>query len=106
MITAADIRNERMRKIFEFFCANDGVKFGTKELHDRFGSAFRSRVADLRKIAELPIVIKNEVRVVQRGDGGIEKSWYWSERRVRETPVQITMEGFPGGNENEQHNRY
>lgn len=75
----AKIRSRKRREIVEFFLANLGVKFGTSMLHDRFGTAFRSRKSEINRDEACPIVIKQTGKV----QGDKEISHYWSERRMK-----------------------
>jgi hypothetical protein len=71
-------RATKREEIAEFFTANLGQRFGSSELHVRFGTSFRTRVSDLNKDSSSPIVVRNQVDAQASGS---EHSFYWAEWR-------------------------
>lgn len=55
-------RQTKRELIQEFFMSNLGKKFGTREMHYQWGTAFRTRVSEINNDSNAPIVIKNEMK--------------------------------------------
>lgn len=73
MKLALEQRTTKRQEIEQFFSDNLGVKFSTRDMHWRFGTAFRTRVSDINKPdSKSRIVIRNEVI-------GHNDSRYWAE---------------------------
>ena len=90
---SAQRRTSKAGAIVIFFVANLRVKFRTDELHERFGTSFRTRVSELNRNPACPITIHN--RTID------DASWYWAEPRhfTAETlqnsisaPVRVALE--------------
>lgn len=81
MTTETAIRKSKQQLIVEYMTINLGKKFGTMELHIKFGTSFRARVSDINKDEKCPIVIHNDTHV----QGQSEASVYWSTPRKQHT---------------------
>lgn len=76
------VRQSRRAAIEEFFRAHLRVEFSSATLHDRFGSAFRTRASEINRDPRSTIRIFNRA-AVGRGQNGqpCEVSIYWAELR-------------------------
>jgi len=71
-------RRTKREQIIHFFLDQpEGVRFGTVELHTRFGPSFRSRVSEINRDETAPITIINDTRHKR----GVEVSTYHAQRR-------------------------
>lgn len=74
-VTVTQRRTSKREEIEQLFTANVGQRFGTNELHQRFGTSFRTRVSEINR-SDAAVVIRNEVK---HDEGGREASVYWAE---------------------------
>jgi hypothetical protein len=78
------LRQSRRKQILYFFQTHLGTRFATAELHERFGTSFRTRVSELNRDVACPIKIRNEVGVISAERGQLrEQSVYWAEPRIQ-----------------------
>jgi hypothetical protein len=70
-------RKNKKQVIEEFFTAHFGVKFSTHELHEKFGTAFRTRASDINRDETSLITIRNEHSWNELAQAEISN--YWSE---------------------------
>ena len=70
-------RDSKKRQIYRFFADNLGRHFSTAELHQRFGTSFRTRVSEINRDPQSEIKICNKYALV----GAVEMSTYWGERQ-------------------------
>jgi hypothetical protein len=68
-------RDSSRARVEAFFGDNIGIKFSTKFLHHRFGSAFRTRKSEINRDPFSSIHIKKECDVTKQGD---ERFRYWA----------------------------
>ena len=85
------VRTTKRQAIFQLFVENIGRKFSSHELHAEFGSAFRSRVSDINRLASSPIRIVNHTASRDRG----EISFYWSVLK-HPTAIRAMRKRFSG----------
>lgn len=80
---ALQARRSRRAAIEEFFRAHLGQRFGSPELHARFGPAFRSRVSEINRDTTCSIRIVNATTAArdERGEA-CERSAYCAELRT------------------------
>jgi hypothetical protein len=71
-------RNSDRARIDAFFCDNIGIKFSSKFLHDRFGSAFRSRKSEINRDPFSSITIERECDITKKGQ---ERWVFWAVAR-------------------------
>ena len=71
------IRASKKQQIFDFFAANLGIRFSSFHIHERFGTAVRTRISEINRSA-CWLVIRNETKV----QGSAEHSTYWGEKRA------------------------
>lgn len=82
-------RDESKRdQILAFFCQRIGRGFRTDELHAQFGTAFRTRAAELNRDPDCVITIRNHTEHLPDGREG---SYYRAERRSPRHPRQPTV---------------
>lgn len=74
-VTVHQHRATKREEIERLFTENAGTRFGSAELHVRFGTSFRTRVSEINR-SGAAIVIRNEVT---HDDAGHEASMYWGE---------------------------
>lgn len=93
---AQDLRNcarrSRRVRILEFFASRLRQRFSSAELHDLFGSSFRTRVSELNRDPKCPARILNANASGTNESGRpCEQSVYWAELRStaeRTVPVE------------------
>lgn len=73
-----EIRATKKQEIEQFFQANLGTKFSSFMLHERWGTAFRTRCSEINNDDSASIVIRNEVKFRR----GKEASQFWAERKA------------------------
>lgn len=71
------IRRTRRLEVLEFFLSNLAVEFSSAFMHERFGTAVRTRISEINRDAKAAIVIRNKVMV----EDGREVSVYWAESK-------------------------
>ncbi len=71
-------RVTRRQQILEFFSVNLSVHFSSAAVHERFGTATRTRISEINRDPKAKIVIRNKVTV----ERGREVSVYWGEKKV------------------------
>jgi hypothetical protein len=80
---AIRVRRSRGAQVQAFFIEHLGKRFGTMELHGRFGTSFRARVSEINRNPSLPISILNKTTVAKDSSGQpCERSVYWAELRT------------------------
>ncbi len=75
------MRKRRKKKLAveEFFSANLGIRFPTMELHQKFGTAVRTRISDVNRDPEAILTIHNKHWFDEIAQ--VEMSEYWAELR-------------------------
>lgn len=80
---ATKIRQSRRAAIEAFFLQHLGERSSTTTLHERFGSAFRTRVSEINRNRASAICILNKTNVAKGALGQpCEHSIYWAELRA------------------------
>lgn len=81
-------RTSRRAAIEEFFRTHLRIEFRSAVLHQRFGSAFRTRVSEINRDPHASIRISNRPAVGRGVDGRpSEGSIYWGELRDTASPT-------------------
>ena len=78
------VRITKRDAIAAFFEENLNQRFRTSELHNKFGTAFRSRVSDINRSPKYHIRICN--RTLSKDEA--ERSEYWAVERLENSPQQ------------------